>query len=127
MSTLEKKRYLLVGVSVAAVVFILLVVGIRLILGNEVNTQNIGGLIVFSLVTGVSAASLVFFELRIAFLFYIAGLGTGFIVMYQAFWNGMTGWGDLVGLVSLVMWVVIGLGTGLAVQLGYYLFRKFKK
>ncbi|MDF2531598.1 MAG: hypothetical protein K0Q65_1179 [Clostridia bacterium] len=127
MLSLNKKRYWLAGLSVAAYSFLVLFAGTRIFLKMEIAGGNLVNYAVFALLTGVIAALFVYFRLTIAFLLYMTGLIVGFVLMYRAFIYDMTGWRDLVGIISLLFWTAVGLGSGLLMQLGYYLFKKYKK
>lgn len=93
----------------------------------ELSIENYIAYIAFSLIVGVVAAALIYFRLKIAFLSFTAGLILGFILMFYAFLYSTTGWGDLIGILNLMMWTILGLGVGLLIQLVYYLYKKFKK
>lgn len=127
MWKIDKKHYLVAGLTTAFISFILILVGIKFVLGNEINTSNIVAFISFSVLVGILTSLLVLFKLRIAYTSFMVGLAFGFFEMYRAFLNGMSGWGDLVGLISMFMWTIVGLGVGIIAQLGYYLFKKHKK
>jgi len=127
MINLERKHYWIIGLSIATFSFIMFFIGIKVVLGNEVNINNIASLLGFSILVGIVAILLLYFKFRISFLFFIAGLVFGFIVMYLNFLNNMSGWGDIIGILSLFTWTAIGLGLGLLMQLGYFLYKKFKK
>ena len=127
MLSLAKKRYWAAGLSVAAYSFVVLFVFPRTFLKMEIPAENLVNYVVFAVLTGVIAALFVYYRLTIAFLLYMTGLVVGFVLMFKAFIYDMTGWGDLIGIVSLMMWVVIGLGAGLLMQLAYYLFKRFRR
>ncbi len=124
---LEKKYSGTIGFSIGLFTLIALTIGIRVVLGNEINIYNLATLAGFSAFTGISGFVLVNYRLKFSFLLYVTGLVIGFIVMYLDFVKDNTGWGDLIGLLSLFAWTIIGLGSGLLLQLGYYLYNKFKK
>lgn len=126
MINLERKHYWIIGISIAAFSFIMFFIGIKVVLGNEINFNNIVALLGFSLLMGIITLLLLYFKLKISFLSFIAGLVFGFIVMYLNFLNNLSGWGDLIGILSLFTWTIIGLGLGLLMQLGYFLYKKFK-
>lgn len=127
MMRLESKYSGTIGFSVGLFTLIALTIGIRVVLGNEINIYNLATLAGFSAFTGIFGFILVNYKLKISFLLYVAGLMIGFIAMYLDFVNDSTGWGDLIGLLSLFAWTIIGLGSGLLLQLGYFLYKKYKK
>ena len=126
MLKLEKKQYWIVGLSVAMASFTLFFLSVKVVLGSQVTFKNIIAYMIFSLLVGAVASFFIFFRLKIAFLTFIIGLVLGFFEMYRAFFKGMSGWGDLVGVMLLGIWVIIGLGIGILVQLGLYLYKRFK-
>jgi hypothetical protein len=124
---LERKQYWVVGLITAVLSFVALYVGIRVVSANAIAAQNIMAHIIFSVLLGIIAGVLVFFRLKISFLTYIAGVLLGFIFMYKAFLYDMTGWEDLIGVLSLLIFTVSGLILGLLAQLVYYLYKRYKK
>jgi hypothetical protein len=120
----EKKQYWAVGLIFTMISFIILFASVKLVLGNDVNLKNImfyGG---FSLLVGATSAIMVFWRFKIAFWCFTVGVVFGFFQMYRSFLNGMSGWGDLVGVLSLLTLIIIGLGTGIIAQFGYYLYKR---
>ena len=124
MLKLEKKQYWKIGLVTLLATFILLFIGVKVVLGNEVFIENIIAYTIFSVLVSIAASCLVFFKLKFAFAVYIMGLIVGFFEMYRAFLKDMSCWGDLAGIMSLLMWVIIGLVVGLVFQLGYYFSKK---
>lgn len=122
MNSLIKK-----GFPAFLISFILLFIGVRFILGNEVILKNIMAFTIFSLLVGILTSLLIFFKLKIAYLCFWAGLALGFFIMYRTFLGDSSGWEDLIGIISLFTWSLMGLGLGLLGQFGYYLFRKYGK
>ena len=127
MINFEKKNFWLIGLIVTVVSFIMLLVGIKIVLGNELVPRNLVAFSGFSVLAGLIALLSVYFRLKIAFLLFIVGLAIGFFEMYRAFIGGMSGWGDLIGIISLFMWALIGIGMGIIIQLGFYVYKRYKK
>ncbi len=127
MLILEKKNFWKIGLCVAILTFIAFAIGRNIYSAMQVNINNYFAIMVFSLIVGVVAAALVYFRLTIAFISYAIGLIMGFSFMFKAFLSEMSGWGDLIGVMNLMMWTVVGLVAGLLIQLGTYLYKRFKK
>ena len=121
---IEKKHFLRMGTYVFLVTFLLLVFAVRFILGNPLETQNYIAFLILSGMAGIITSVLIYSQARIAAGFFIFGLGLGFFEMYRVFSRDMAGWGDLIGLISLFMWAVIGLGAGLLIQIGLKIFQR---
>lgn len=121
----SKPLFLGVGISILA--FVLLIIGVMMVLGNEVTIQNISAFVGFAIIVGVITAVLFKFQLKIAGTMLLLGLGLGYFEMYRAFIAGMDGWGDLIGIISLFMWAIVGLVLGLVLQIGVYLYRRYKQ
>jgi hypothetical protein len=106
----------------------LLIGGLTLVSGNhDLSFQTIFIFILFSLISGGLASVFYLFKNKTGFIIFISGLVIGFSVMFYMFIDGMDGWGDLAGLMSLFSWSVIGLIAGSAVQLILYFYKKFKE
>ena len=109
-------------VSILSFLFFLL--GIKFILESQITIQNVIAYIIVSLIFGAVSSSLYLLKLKIACIALIAGLIVGFCEMYRMFFNDLNGWGDLVGLMSLFTWMVIGLCSGVIGQFGYFIYKK---
>lgn len=127
MLKLEKKNFWIIGLCAAILSFVFLAVGMNVYSEIGISTQNYIAYVVFSLIAGIVAAPLIYFRLKIAFLSFAAGLILGLFLMFNAFLYNTTGWGDLIGVMNLMMWTILGLVVGLLIQLGTYLYKKFKK
>lgn len=126
MSKPDKKDCLVTGFMVAILSFILLFVGIKFILGNEIITKNIIAFAGFSILAGIIVSLLMLYRLKILYTSFIIGLVVGFALMYRTFLQEASDWMDLIGLLSLFVFTVLSLGIGMLVQLGYHLFKKYK-
>lgn len=125
-NTNHKNKHVYYGAGAAVASFVLLLLGVLVVLGNEVTGQNYFAYAIFSSAVGIITAVLYKFQFKIAGTFFLLGLVVGYIEMYRAFRSGMDGWGDLIGILSLFMWAIAGLLIGVVFQLGRYLYRKFK-
>lgn len=124
----DRNRKLFINfILVAIFSFVMIFIGVRFVLDNPVNTQNILGYTVFSMVLGLVSTALYLLKPKIAYMIFNLGILAGYIAMYVTFMSDMDGWEDLSGLLSLFIWILIGLGVGLLIQLGYYLYKKTKK
>ena len=127
MLNLDKNNFRVVGLTVTIISFLMLLIGVKVILGNELIARNILAFMGFSVLTGMIALLLVYFRFKLSAVLFIVGLVIGFFEMYRAFLSDMSGWGDLIGIMSLFMWSITGLGVGILVQFGRYLYRKLKR
>lgn len=124
----KKNRKLIINfILVAIVSFTLLYIGIGIILDNPITMRNILAYFGFSMFLGLVSSALSLMKPGIAYIVFILGILVGYIAMYRAFFSNLSGWEELSGLLSLFIWILIGLGVGLLSQSGYYLFHKFKK
>ena len=49
------------------------------------------------------------------------------IEMYRLFWQVLDGWGEIIGILSLLIWPVLGLVLGGLIQLLRFLYKKYAK
>ena len=49
------------------------------------------------------------------------------IEMYRLFWQVLDGWGEIIGILSLLLWPVLGLVLGGLIQLLMFLYKKYVK
>jgi len=123
----SKKSPIIIGIISALVTFALLFIGVKYVSGSQVDTSNVLAYIIFSTIVGGIAALLNKFKLNISLNIFIFGLVIAFVEMYRAFLSDMTGWGDLIGVMSMMTWIIIGLVAGLFFELVYHLYKKKKK
>ena len=126
MSKLGRKSYIIIGVIIAVATFFMMFFGVEKILGNKVDARNIMFYFGFSVMVGAFASAFLIFRFFIAFWIYCAGLVIGFFEMFRAFLNGMSGWGDLAGIVSLLFMLAIGFFAGILAQVGFFIYKKVK-
>ncbi|MBS4209139.1 hypothetical protein [Bacillus sp. FJAT-50079] len=114
------------GLIISVISFLLLLIGVVAVLSTSLTAINILVFIGFSLIVGGIAASAVIRGYLPMFILFIIGIAIGYIEMFRAFMNTKTGWGDLAGLFSLFIWVMIGFIGGVSAQLIFHLYRKSK-
>ncbi len=122
----EKKRnFWIIWISVTALSFIALFVGVKFVLSSQILARNVIAYGIVSLIFGAIASTLYLLKFNIAAVCFLAGLLIGFLEMYRAFWSSLSGWEDLAGFMSLFLWMGIGLGVGALAQAGRYFYLKF--
>lgn len=114
------------GVMTGIASFILLVVGLRNVLGHDVEIMNFIAFVVFSLIIGISFSAILFYELNIAFPIFGIGVIIAFFDMFRNFILDVNGQGDALGMLSLFMFSSFGLGLALFVEFIVRLIRKNK-
>jgi hypothetical protein len=124
---IPKQWFWLAGLVVAVLSFGLLLYGVAGVLGQSVDRSNLAAYLVFSLLAGGIAALLVFLGRRFLLLAYLSGWILGFFEMFRTFLHEMAGWGDLIGIVSLFFWTIIGLAIGIVLEVGSMVYRRIRK
>lgn len=120
------KTSLLISGLMALLVFAVFYLGVGVLLGTPLLVTNILAMAILGLILGSVAFILFFFGLYYAFGLYAGGFLAGSALMVSAFWQGVAGWEDLVGLLSFFFLVGMGLAAGLLVQLLVYLVKKYR-
>lgn len=118
---------IIIGVVITVLSFISIFTSVRFILENPISTSNFIAYIVLSLVLGMISGIFYYFKFQMAFIVFITGILIGFIQMFRMFINGLDGWGDLAGFLSLLTWIIIGFILGIAMQFFQFLCKKFRK
>lgn len=118
------QHYGKVGIFTGIVTFVLLVVGLRNILGQDVQILNFVAFVVFSLIIGIAFAAMLFYKLKIALPIFGIGYIAGFFDMFRSFIQDINGQGDAIGILSLFIFTSFGLGLGLIVE---FIVRLIKK
>lgn len=127
MFQIKKKFALPVGATFFVLTFVLFYIGVALILQNPLVLENYLAFALFSLLVGVISACFVFFNLSVGFVIFALGYVIGFGSMFWAFNEGMTGWGDLIGLIQMMFILGIGLATAIIVEIILLIIKKVKK
>jgi hypothetical protein len=115
-----------IGVVAGLLTFVLLIVGIRNVLGQPIEILNFVAFSVFGLIIGIIIASILFYKLKIAFYMFSSFLLIAFLEMYRNFIINANGQGDLIGVLSLFIITSFGLGLSLIVQFIVILLNKKK-
>jgi hypothetical protein len=115
-----------IGLVAGLLTFVLLIVGIRNVLGQPIEILNFVAFSVFGLIIGIIIASILFYKLKIAFYMFSSFLLIAFLEMYRNFIMNANGQGDLIGVLSLFIITSFGLGLSLIVQFIVILLNKKK-
>jgi hypothetical protein len=127
MDKMRFRKAWITGLIIFFIAYTLLYTGIGVVLQRTLTGKTMLGHFLFSLMLGVVSAILLYFRLIMAFSFYAGGMLIGFIEMFRSFIGGMVGWGDLIGIIALMVWIALGLGVGLLSELGYFLYKRLKR
>lgn len=111
------------GLIIVASLF-LLILGVRYVLGHELVVMNFIAFAAFSIVAGVTAGALLFYNLYKAFYLFTFGLAIGFIDLFRSFIINPEGNGDIIGILSLFMFSAFGLVIGIIIEAVLYLIKK---
>lgn len=122
----KKNRNVLLNFLIAAAAsFLLIYFGLKVVSDTPMSMQNGFMLLGFcTLISGVSSLFLLI-NLKTAYYIFNAGLLVGLFDMYRNFFRNLGGWEDLTGIASLYIWLLIGLCSGLVMQLGQLIYKKY--
>lgn len=112
------------GIITGITSFILLIIGLRNVLGHDVEVMNFVTFVVFSLIIGISFSTILFYELKIAFPIFGIAMIIAFFDMFRSFILDINGQGDALGMLSLFIFSSFGLGLALIIEFGMKLFKK---
>ncbi|GEN84091.1 hypothetical protein SLU01_24030 [Sporosarcina luteola] len=110
------KKLWKIGFFTGLTSFVLLILGIRTVLGQDLVIKNYFAFGVFSLTVGILASSILFYNLKIAFRIFMAALILGFAEFFRSFLMDTSGNGDLLGILSLFIITTFGFGLSMIVQ-----------
>lgn len=115
-----------VGIVTGLTTFILLIVGLRNVLGQEIEILNFIAFSVFGLIIGIISATLLFYKFKIAFPIFMIVLIIAFFEMFRNYIQDVHGQGDLIGILSLFIISSFGLGLAVIIDFVLRLYRKYK-
>lgn len=116
-----------VGIFTGIVTFVLLVVGLRNILGQQVEIMNFIAFVIFGLIIGISFSTMLFYKLNIAFPIFGLAYVIGFFDLFRNFITNPNEQGGALGILSLFILTSFGLGLALFIEFGVRLFKKEQK
>lgn len=116
-----------IGLLTGSASFVLLVVGLRNVLGQDVEILNFVAFAIISLIIGISFSALLLYKLRIAFPIFCVAMVFAFFEMFRSYILDINGAGDSIGILSLFMISSFGLGISLIVQFAFMLIKKTNK
>ena len=111
-----ENNYGKVGIVTGLTSFVLLVVGLRNVLGQDVEILNFVAFSVFSLIIGIAFSALLFYKLKIAFYIFSFAFVLAFFELFRSYIQDTNGQGGLMGILSLFIITSFGLGLALIVQ-----------
>lgn len=106
--------------------FVLLILGVRTILGQTLIFKNYLTFGVFGLIIGIFSFLLLFYNLKIAFRVFIVAVVIGYAEFFRSILMDSGGMGDILGILSLFIISSFGLGLAFIVQFIVILIRKNK-
>lgn len=124
---LNVKAALLAGLLTILFIVAVFYVGVGIFLETPLDLTNYLAMAVLGLLLGGIVFIFLLFRLYYAFGIFAAGLAVASALMLITFYQGAAGWEDLVGLLSFLVILTIGLGAGLLVQLIVYLVKRSRK
>lgn len=104
------------GIFTGITSFVLLVVGLRNVLGHQVEIMNFIAFVIFGLIIGISFTSILFYQLKIAFPIFGISVIIAFFDMFRNFILDINGQGDALGMLSLFIFSSFGLGIALFIE-----------
>ncbi len=122
-----EKNQLLRGLGLSLISFLLLIIGVGMILGVSLHLANLAVYFVFSILAGFIYLLLSGYQLTIVLFMFMTGLLVGYIEMYRAFWQGLEGWGEIIGILALLIWPTIGIFLGVIIQITVFFYKKYQK
>lgn len=122
-----ENHYGKVGIIAGLSTFVLLVVGVRNVVGHEIEILNFIAFTLFGLIIGIACSALLFYKLGIAFTIFGIALVFAFFDMFRNYIQDVNGQGDLIGILSLFIISSFGLVLALIVQFVVHMYRKYKE
>ncbi len=123
---MKKYNYLIIGAIIAVISFIISYFGTLFIIGKNIS-GSAGAYAIMSLILGTIGALFYLFKFKYAFYIFLIGIIIGYLGMLRSFSANLTGWGDLAGIITLLLSLSIGFGLGAVIQFFAWAFKKYKK
>lgn len=116
-----------IGLFTGLTSFVLMILGVRTILGTTLVIENYLAFGVFSLSVGIIASVLLFYNLKIAFRIFMIALVLAFAEFFRSFLMIKSDTASAAGMLSLFIITSFGLGIAVFVQFFIIFIRKNNK
>ncbi len=117
-------RYWKVGFFTGLISFVLLILGVRTVLGHDLVVNNYLSFAVFGLIVGIVSSLLLFYQLHIAFKMFMVVLVLAFAEMFRSFIMMDNEFSEAIGILSLFIISSFGLAISVIVQFLVKLLKK---
>ncbi|WJY27895.1 MULTISPECIES: hypothetical protein [Sporosarcina] len=105
-----------IGLFTGLTTLVLFIIGVRTIGGHELDWKNYLAFTIFSLTVGLLAVLLLFYKLKLAFWFFMAGMVISFEEFFRSIFMYEGELGQSLGVLSLYIISSFSLGIGLIIQ-----------
>gem|GEM_PF-5095965 len=105
-----------IGLFTGLTTLVFFIVGVRTIGGHELDWKNYLAFSVFSLTVGLIAVLLLFYKLKLAFWFFMAGMVISFEEFFRSIFVYEGELGQSIAVLSLYIISSFSLGIGLIIQ-----------
>lgn len=116
-----------IGIATGLTTFVLLIIGLRNVLGQEVEILNFVAFSVFGLIIGIVCATLLFYKFTLAFSIFGVVLIIAFFEMFRNYIHNVNGQGDLTGILSLFIITSFGLVLAVIIDFVLRLYKRYKE
>ncbi|MBY0223785.1 hypothetical protein ABZ756_05250 [Mammaliicoccus sciuri] len=117
-------RYWKIGFFTGLISFVLLILGVRTVLGHELIVNNYLTFAVFGLIVGIVSSLLLFYQLHIAFKMFMVVLVLAFAEMFRSFIMMDNEFSEAIGMLSLFIISSFGLAISVIIQFLVKLLKK---
>lgn len=121
-----QNSFMKIGLLTGLSSFVLLIIGMRNILGEQIEIVNFIAFTIIGLILGLSSASLLFYKAHIAFTIFIIAVALAFFEMFRNYITNPHGMGADIGILSLFIIASFGLGLALIIEFIVRLVKKQK-
>ncbi len=115
------------SIVISLITFVAFFTSIGLLLKAELFWENILAMVIYSLLIGLLFYGFAYFKLKITYTLFLLGHFLGLVMMGYAYWSEVSGWEEIIGFLSYMIFLIGGLGLGVVLQIVISLYRKYKK
>lgn len=115
-----------IGFFTALTSFVLLILGVRTLLGHTLEVMNYITFAIFASTVGIMSSLLLFYRYTIAYRIFFVVLIVAFAFMFWNFTTGTEGYGEVTGILDLFIISSFGLAIAVIIQFIVIFIRKQK-
>lgn len=127
MGNNKRQKAMFWGLVTSSAIIGLILLSMKFMLGTPLGIRALAVFGGYGILVGIATAALIYFRWKVAGVVFSTGLFVGIFEMIRGFSARSNGWGDLIGVLSIMLWPAAALALGLLLQSLYWIYRRYQE